>query len=169
MQVKKLITLAILAAAGAVPFTANADTSSSTFQVKLQIISSCTVTASGANINFGIHTGTAAANYTDGGTSNLSVTCDSGVPYNIGLLGTATGATANGTGNMVSGSNSIAYTLWQNAGRTTVWGNTIGTNTLSGTGAGATAQSIPVYAKATTVAGQAVGTYTDTVNVTLTY
>lgn len=166
MQVKKLLALATLAAVGAAPFTANADTSTSTFQVQIQIISSCTVTAgSGSNINFGIHTASATT-YT--GTSNLSVTCDSGVPYNIGLLPTNTGATVNGTGNMKSGSNTVPYTLWQNSGTTTVWGNTIGTNTLTGTGSGA-AQSIPVYAKATTTAGQAVGTYTDTVNVTLTY
>ncbi len=54
-----------------------------------------------------------------------------------------------------------------NSGYTTVWGNTIGTNTVTGTGTGA-AQSFTVYAQNTN-ANFTPDSYADTVGVTVTY
>jgi spore coat protein U-like protein len=58
--------------------------------------------------------------------------------------------------------------LYSNAGRTTVWGNTVGTDTVAGTGTGAT-QSLTVYGRVPVQSTPGAGTYTDTVITTVTY
>jgi spore coat protein U-like protein len=62
----------------------------------------------------------------------------------------------------------LSYGLFQNAGFTTNWGQTTGTDTVTGTGNGA-AQAITVYGQV--AAGQYVapGSYVDTVTATVTY
>lgn len=69
---------------------------------------------------------------------------------------------------MVLGANSIAYQLYQNATRSTVWGNTVGTNTVAGTGNG-NVQLLTVYGSVPAQATPPAGTYSDTVTVTVTY
>ncbi len=65
--------------------------------------------------------------------------------------------------------------LFTDAARTTNWGQTIGTDTVTGTGAGfavANAVALNVYGRVPdTVANQSVpaGNYTDTVTVTVTW
>jgi spore coat protein U-like protein len=78
-------------------------------------------------------------------TSTIQVTCTNTTPYNIGLdAGTGTGATV-ATRKMTSGANTVNYTLYSNSGRTTVWGNTVGTDTQAATGNGS-AQTYTVLA-----------------------
>jgi spore coat protein U-like protein len=62
----------------------------------------------------------------------------------------------------------VTYSLYSDSGRATVWGNTVGTNTVAGTGNGAS-QSYTVYGRAPAQTTPAAGTYTDTVTVTVTY
>lgn len=116
---------------------------SSTFDVTLTIVADCTISASG--MNFGTTQGVLASAVT--ASSNLSVTCTNSTPYNIGLnAGTGTGstvATRYMDGASAAG-NKVAFNIYQNAGNSTVWGNTQGTDTLGGTGTG-TAQTISVY------------------------
>ena len=69
---------------------------------------------------------------------------------------------------MTSGANTVNYTLYSNSGRTTLWGNTVGTDTVAATGNGAS-QSYTVYGRVPTQAAPAPGTYTDTITVTVTY
>jgi spore coat protein U-like protein len=64
--------------------------------------------------------------------------------------------------------NTLTYSLYQDSGHATVWGNTIGTNTVTGTGTGI-AQTLTVYGQIPATQYAAPGAYTDTVNVTLTY
>ena len=62
----------------------------------------------------------------------------------------------------------LAYALYQDSAHTINWGNTVGTDTVSGTGNGS-AQTLTVYGEVP--AGQSVtpGAYTDTITATITY
>lgn len=163
---KTLLAAAVFAIAG-FSTAAIAATATSSFQVKLTIQSACAVTAgAGSLIDFSTQPSTAT---NLAGTSNISVTCSNSTPYNVGLLPTSTGGTANGTGNLVSGTTPdlVPYRLWTNSAHSTAWGNTVGTNTLAGAGTG-TAQTIPVYATIAS-ANFTPGAYVDTVTVTVTY
>jgi len=113
-----------------------------TFDVTLTIIADCTIAAS--NLSFGGSQGVLATAVT--ANTSLNVTCTNTTPYNVGLsAGTGTGS--SGTTRFMSGTGAnlgtVAFNLFQASGNT-VWGNTQGTDTKSGTGTGM-AQSITVY------------------------
>jgi spore coat protein U-like protein len=100
-------------------------------------------------------------------TGTVSVNCTTGSAYTIALdAGGGTGATA-ASRKMTSGTNLLSYTVYTTAARTTVWDAT-GPGSVTGTGTGAL-QSISAYGRI--FSGQTVpaATYTDTVNVTVTY
>jgi spore coat protein U-like protein len=98
----------------------------------------------------------------------LTVDCSSGSAYNMGLnAGTATGATVTSR-QMTNGAAKINYSLYSNAARTTNWGNTVGTGTVSSTGTSAS-QSYTVYGSVSAQTTPAPGNYTDTIIVTVTY
>jgi len=135
------------------------------FQVSITIVGTCTIAAN--PLAFGtVSTGTSGnAN----ASANLSVTCPTGLPYNIGLQSVNAGGSGGG-GTMKSGALTLAYNLYQNAGNTTAWGNTVGTNTVALTGTNA-AQTQVVYGQVLQAAANAAaaGAYTDTVTVTVFY
>jgi spore coat protein U-like protein len=62
----------------------------------------------------------------------------------------------------------LSYGLYSNSGYTTNWGQTIGTDTIAGTG-NASAQAITVYGQVSSGQYVAPGAYTDTITVTVTY
>ena len=94
--------------------------------------------------------------------------CTNTTPYNIGLsAGTGSGSTVT-TRKMTSGGATINYSLYSNAGRTTNWGDTVGVDTVSSTGNGAS-QGFTVYGRVTAQTTPAPSTYTDTITVTVTY
>ncbi|TIN25917.1 MAG: spore coat protein U domain-containing protein [Mesorhizobium sp.] len=127
------------------------------------INANCNVSAT--NVNFG-SVGVLASNVDS--TGSVTVRCTDATPYNIGLgAGTGSGATV-ASRKMTSGIRTVTYSLYSDTGRTTVWGNTIGTNTASGTGTGLD-QAYTVYARAPAQTTPAPGTYTDTIVVTVTY
>jgi spore coat protein U-like protein len=116
-------------------------------------------------LNFGSQ-GVLVANVDN--TSTLQVQCTNTTPYNIGLdAGTGSGATVAAR-KMSSGANTITYSLYRDSGRATVWGNTVGTNTVSGIGNGAS-QAYTVYGRVPPQTTPAAATYTDTITVTVTY
>lgn len=158
--------LATLAAGGLLQ-TGNAvlaATATSSFTVSVTITATCVINSASA-LNFGTQ-GVLSTNKDQ--TSTISVTCTSTTPYNIGLdAGTGSGATVT-TRKLASGGATINYTLYSDSGRTTIWGNTIGTNTVSAIGNGA-AQSYTVYGRMPAQTTPAPGTYTDTITVTVTY
>ncbi|WP_432207758.1 Csu type fimbrial protein [Burkholderia pyrrocinia] len=138
-----------------------AATATATMAVTATVDSTCLITAT--PLAFGAYAGT----QTDA-TSTLSVTCSNTTPYNVGLdAGLATGATVTSRAMTITGA-SLLYSLFQDAGRTTNWGNTVGTDTVAGTGTGS-AQALTVYGRI--AAGQFVtpGAYTDTITATVTY
>jgi len=157
---------AALAACFLIPWASasHAASTTSTFSVQVALTATCTINSASA-LNFGTQ-GILAANVDQ--TSTLQVTCTNTTPYNIGLdAGTGTGASV-ATRKLTSGGNTVNYTLYSDSGRSTVWGNTISTDTVAGTGNGS-AQSYTVYGRIPTQTTPAPGTYTDTITVTVTY
>jgi spore coat protein U-like protein len=131
--------------------------------VTVTLSSSCSVSA--ASLSFG-NVGVLNANV-DAAT-NVSVTCTYTTPYQVQLsAGAAPGATTTSRA-MTNGAAEVFYGLYQNAGRSTNWGSNLGVDTVSGTGTGS-AQSIPVYGRIPPQTTPTIGTYSDTVVVTVNY
>jgi len=143
---------------------AYAASTTSTFAVQVAIQSTCTIN-SASTLDFQ-NQGVLAANVDR--FSTIQVTCTNTTPYNIGLdAGTGAGATV-AVRKMTSGGATINYSLYTDAGRNTVWGNTVNTDTVAGTGNGA-AQSYTVYGRIPPQTTPAPGNYADTITVTVTY
>jgi spore coat protein U-like protein len=141
-----------------------ATTTTTTFQVQITIQSSCSI-LSASTLNFGTQ-GTLAANVDQ--TSTIQVQCTNSTPYNIGLdQGTATGATVSAR-KMTNGAATVSYSLFSDSGRTTNWGNTVGTDTVSATGNGAS-QSYTVFGRVPAQTTPAPNAYSDTITVTATF
>jgi spore coat protein U-like protein len=146
-----------------------AATSTSTFNVTATVNAACSVSAS--NLAFGIYNPTLAASLNI--STSMNVICTNGSAYTVGLdAGTGSGATVTNRlmTRISGGTDTIAYSLYQNAGLTTVWGQTIGTNTVAGTGSGI-AQPITVYGSifASNLTSVPPASYSDTITVTVTY
>jgi spore coat protein U-like protein len=132
-------------------------TTTASFTVTMTLNASCTIVST-ATLNFGSQ-GVLTANVDQ--TTTLQVQCTNTTPYNIGLdAGTGSGATVT-TRKLTSGANTVNYSLYSDSGRTTVWGNTVGT-TVSATATGA-AQSYAIYGRVPSQTTPAPGTYTDTI------
>lgn len=139
-----------------------AATATTTFSVTATVTATCLISAT--SLAFGSYTGALAT-----ATATVSVTCTNTTPYNVGLdPGTSSGATA--TARKMTGPSGalLGYGLYQDSAHSIVWGNTVGTNTVTGTGNGS-AQALTVYGQVP--AGQYVtpGAYTDTITATVTY
>jgi spore coat protein U-like protein len=132
------------------------------FLVSATVAKQCTVSAT--TLDFGT-IGLLTANTP--GTSQIGVQCANRSAYSIGLNQGLNGATIN-TREMALGANLIGYQLYSNSPRTVVWGNTVGTNTIAGTGNGSV-QNLTVYGSVPAQTTPAAGTYTDTITVTVTY
>jgi spore coat protein U-like protein len=139
-----------------------AATTTGTFTVSSTVTATCSVSA--GNLAFGSYTGAQVD-----ATSTITVTCTNGSPYKIGLdAGTGSGATVS-TRKMTSGGNTLNYSLYSDAGRTTNWGNTVGVDTLdTGTGSGS-AQNVTVYGRIPASQLSPAGSYSDTITVTITF
>ena len=143
---------------------AYAASTTSTFTVQATIQAQCLINST-STLDFGTQ-GVLSANVDQ--TSTVAVQCTNTTPYNIGLnAGTGTGATV-ATRKLTSGGATINYMLYSDSARTTVWGNTIGTDTVAATGTGAAA-NFTVYGRIPAQSTPAPGSYTDTITVTVTY
>lgn len=157
---------ALLAACAAWP--ALAATSTTTFAVTSTITATCTVAAS--TLAFGTYNPIGGANL-DVNTT-VTATCTNTTTYTVGLnAGTGAGATV-ASRKMTSATTTdlMNYSLYQDAGRTTVWGTTVGTDTVAGTGNGS-GQALTVYGRV--FSGQTTlrpaSDYTDTITATITF
>lgn len=151
-----------LAGLGASYMPAAAATATTSFSVTATVQATCLI--SGNNLGFGTYTGTAIP-----ATTTLSVTCTNGTTYNVGLNpGTATGATVTTRAMTGPASATLSYALYQDSGHTTNWGQTVGTDTKSGTGNGS-AQTLTVYGQLSGAQYPTPGSYTDTITATITY
>lgn len=136
------------------------------FNVTASVATSCTA-VSGTALDFGTK-GLITSNADQ--TSTLSLTCTKRSPYNVGLNAGSNPSTAGNvnTRRMTDGSaHYIGYQMYSDTGRSTVWGNTVSTDTVNGTAAGGT-QNFTVYGRVPPQTPRA-GSYADTVTVTVTY
>lgn len=157
--------LATLLAFSATPLLAAQ--ASVNFNVTLTINAECKI-ISASNINFGTITFLSSNIDMDG---TIIVQCTNSTPYNIGLgAGNGSGATVASRVLTAPGPpvTTVAYSLYSDVARTAVWGNVIGTNTVTGTGTGAN-QSYTVHGRVAPQVLAAPGAYTDVIQVTVTY
>jgi spore coat protein U-like protein len=139
-----------------------AATVTTTFGVTATVQATCLVSAS--SLAFGTYTGAVVDT-----ASSVSVTCTNTTPYNVGLsVGLATGATVTTRKMTGPASALLSYALFSDSSRTVNWGQTIGTDTVTGTGNGA-AQAISVFGRLASGQFVAPGAYTDTITATVTY
>jgi|ERR1700761_5592975 spore coat protein U-like protein len=144
------------------PVPAMAATSASTFQVSASVTATCQISAT--NLAFGAYAGTVA-----NATSTVTITCTNTTPYNVGLdPGTSTGATVTTRKMTGPGGAVLAYSLSRDSAHTLNWGNTVGTDTESGSGNGS-AQALTVYGQVAANQFVAPGNYTDTISATVTF
>jgi len=163
--------LGILAGLAFVGGPADATTTSTQFGVQLQITAECVINST-ATLDFGsagVLGGAAGTTNTDQ-SSTLQVQCTDTTPYNIGLdKGQTSGGLVSQRLLFNSVTNAtIKYNLYTNNNRSTIWGNTINTDTVPATGNGAT-QSYTIYGRVPPQTTPAPATYTDTITVTITY
>ena len=160
--------LFIAAAATAAPAAIyNNGTAVQNIAVSLTLQANCTI-GSGATLAFGSY-GVLTSPINQ--QTTLSVTCTNTTPYNVGLdAGGVTGSTVASrlmagttTGNTGT---TVGFQLYQDAGHSTVWGNTQGTDTVAGTGNGST-QSITVYGQVPVQSTPKPDTYQSTVVATV--
>ena len=151
---------------GALMAPAQADTDTQSFNVNLTVTSTCDIhTVAATDVKFGSRKSTEGTVTAEG---KLTVNCTNGTPYQIGLDNGAN--YAGGSRNMKSAAgDTVAYTLWQDAGWTQSWGNTQDTDTLQRVGTGA-AQDFAVYGQAALSSQNLkAASYEDVVTATVTY
>jgi spore coat protein U-like protein len=137
-------------------------TATAQFSVTATIVKGCSTSAT--NLAFGNYTGAV-----NNSTSTVSVNCTSGTAYTVGLsAGLATGATVINRSMTGPASALLHYSLYSNSGRSINWGNTSGTNWVTGTGSGAV-QSLTVYGQIPAGQHSTPGAYTDTITVSVSY
>ena len=150
---------------------AQAGTATASLTTTLTITASCTINA--ATLTFPSTPGTNLLSAAVTGSTNVSVTCNSGSPYSIGM---DNGANYSSTRRMATGGNYIGYGLYVDSAFSYPWTTGASNSTCTttndcylGTGSG-TPQSIPIYGQVPTVASAPPsGTYSDTVTMTITF
>lgn len=139
-----------------------ADVTTTTFQVSATVLGDCAVSATA--LSFGDYD-TVSGSALDG-QSTITVNCTSGTAYDIQLNpGTGSGATV-ASRQMTLGSDVLEYTLYNDAARTTVWGESTGTVAAT---ALATPTNHTVYGRVFSGQNVPAGTYWDIITVTVAY
>lgn len=171
-------TLQFLAACGLVAASASASAADQvTFNVRLIITQACTITAASAtDVDFGSALASSTTELLAQGT--VTANCSVTTPYSIqlnsgsnpGSPGDVTTRRMRHVNPAVTTNNFVAYQLYQDAGRTAVWGATPNTNTVAGTGTGLN-QVFQVYGRVASPASNNAtpGNYQDTVTATIVY
>lgn len=155
-------TAIILASIATVPAPVLAYTQTTTYNVTSTVTATCLI--SGSSLGFGSYSGSSINAQT-----TVSVQCTNGTTYNIGLnAGTASGASVSTRAMTGPGGATLNYAMYQDTNHTTNWGNTVGTDTVAGTGNG-NSQSISVYGQLPASQFVTPGSYSDTITATVTY
>ncbi len=163
---KLVVCLAMMLSGFASTSSSLAATSTTVVPVTATVIASCTVTATA--LAFGNYNGISGSMLDASAT--ITPTCTSGTSYAVALdAGLGSGATM--TTRKLTGydGGELEYGIFTDISRSTVWGDgTGGTSMLSVTGTGI-AQPATMYGRIPAGQTSAVGAYSDTVTVTLTY
>ena len=156
----------LLAGATLLPTAASAATAGGSLNVTATVTANCTVSTTA--LAFG-NVNTINGSNVDGAGA-LSIVCTNGTGWTAAAdVGSGSGASFSSR-RMEAGSDQLSYNLFTDAGFANVWGDgSASTSTIGGTGSGS-AQAVTIYGRVgsgqTTVP---VGSYADTVAVTVTY
>ncbi|NPT61402.1 Csu type fimbrial protein [Paraburkholderia elongata] len=146
----------------------SAASTTTTFGVSATVNASCVIDSADALTFSAFIPGSGA----QAATSAVKVRCTNNTAFNIGLdAGGSAGATV-ASRIMKNGTNTLTYSLYRDSGHQNVWGNTVNTDTLSGTGAGmASANTLTetVYGQIPDQPNAVPGAYADTVTVTVSF
>ena len=158
----KLIKAAFaLCAAGGIASAASAGSANANMGVSASIAATCTISTSA--VAFGAYSGTQVD-----ATGTVTANCINGTPWTIGLgTGTGSGATTSNR-KLTSGANTLGYGLFSDSTHATNWGNSVGVDTVAGTGSGSS-QNQTVYGSIPTGTIPAAGSYADTVVATINF
>ena len=165
MRLRYFSCSAIVTVAALYSDYAVAQTATDQFNVQITINAECLINSSN-DLDFGSSGVIATAVES---TSDIAVLCSSGTAYNIGLnAGQGAGATVSDR--LMTGPNAetVTYSLYTAAPHTNVWGDTIGTDAVAGTGTGAE-QLYTVFGQVPIQNTPAPGSYSDIITVTMTY
>lgn len=147
--------------------SASAATATANLGVSATVTNNCTIST--AALAFGAYDPVAANASADlDGTGTVTVACTKGSTATIGL---GLGGNASGTTRRMTdgSSNYLTYELYQDAGRTTVWG-TAGPGLLSPVAAPSkAARDFTVYGRVTSNQDVPAGSYNDTVVATVNF
>jgi spore coat protein U-like protein len=144
----------------------SAATATTTFQVSTDVQATCSISA--AAMDFGNYTSdislpAVAVN------GSINLVCSDGTIWSVGLnAGLGAGATVTSRSMTGPGAALLRYRLLSDPARTVNWGNTVGVDTVAGTGTG-TPQPIIVYGQLPANQSVLGGTYTDMIVATLTF
>ena len=140
--------------------------STATIPVSATVVDSCSVSATA--LSFGNYNPLSASAVDTSGT--ISALCTIGTPFSISLNeGMGPGASVGGRKLSLGDGISIDYAIYSDANRTTIWGDsTNGTSVQTGVGNGAS-QDFSMYGRLPGAQLAAVGVYTDTITVTISY
>lgn len=164
---KIMVNIAAIGVGVVSAVSAHAATDTAAMNVQLIIQASCAI-GTVNDLDFGTAVTPLTANIDV--STTLEVVCTNGTTYEVGLnAGTSAGGTI-ATRKMTDGVEFIDYLMYQDAGRTTNWGNDTvgGSDTASGTGNG-NAQTFTVYGRVPAQTTPSPGTYTDVVTITVEY
>lgn len=166
-----------------VPYSLTADAAGTVSgQLSIQIIigAGCTVNNGSSNgstnnfgsINFGQHPtldstlDAQSVGVTAG--SSFGINCAAATNYSV-ALNSGLNVGASNQRRMINGANFVNYNLYSDSARSTPWGNgSNGGNAVAGVGTGSN-QEMVVYGRVPNQTTPALGTYTDTVQVTITW
>jgi len=144
-----------------------AGSSTGTLNVTATVNDDCKVTNT-PTLAFGT-VGVFTANIDPAGVA-INVQCTKTTAYNVALDAGAHdgGSGINNRHMSAGGADAIAYQLYRDAGRTQVWGVTVATDTVSGTGNGSDIAAT-VYGRIPPQASVTPGAYTDVVTITVSW
>ena len=134
------------------------------FSVRARNTSTCNLSATA--MNFGTLANLTTAQAT---TNQIAITCTTGAVYSVALNNGMNGGTGPTNRILISSANQkLRYGIFKDAAHGQAWGATRGRNTLAGTGTGIT-QNLTAYGFLPAQGNPSVGTYSDTVVVTINY
>jgi len=146
---------------------ASAATQTTNMTVQAEVVAACTVSAN--TLDFGAISSTGSAN---NASAAVTVNCTNGsASVSVDLVPGS--SSVNGTGTLTNGTHTLTYALYQNSARSTAWGSTTNTRTTDDSSAAigtGSPQTLTVYGQIhVQTANLTVGTYSDTVTVTVNF
>ena len=147
--------------------TASAATATANLGVSATVTNNCTIST--AAVAFGSYDPVVAHASTDlDSTGTVTVACTKGSTATVGL---GLGSNASGSTRRMSdgGTNYLDYELYQDNGRTTVWGNAGGSLYSPGAAPSKAARNFTVYGRVNSNQDVPAGSYNDTVVATVNF